>query len=92
MMKTKDIRLFSAKKFQAELEKRYARHSAVIKALIEAGRGMETGQQTLELAEARGDALSIEYRDASKSYFDAHAERSDRLKYHGTLKPIRRKS
>ena len=86
-----DVTTLSARAIEALYDKRQAACSINCTALINAGRGMEKGREIYAKGLAGADPLSVEYvklTDAVRIVID---EQDARKRYHGTLKPIRRK-
>jgi hypothetical protein len=86
-----DLSRMSAAKLAAHRAACDAAEDAACKALIDAGRGHETGGQTRAKAEA-GDALAMQWAMARDAAMDAWSELQDRRRWHGSDKPIRRRA
>jgi hypothetical protein len=86
-----DITKLSAAKLQALYDRRQAVSSVNCTALINAGRGMERGGEIYAKGVARADPLSIEYVECTDAVQEAIAEMDARRRWHGTLRPIKRK-
>lgn len=86
-----DINKLSAAKLEALYAKRQAACSVNCSALINAGRGMERGNEIYAKGKANADALSIEYVTLTDATQQVIFEMEARKRYHGTLKPIKRK-
>ena len=86
-----DITKLSANKLQALYNKRQSSCSANCTALINAGRGMERGNEIYAKGKDGADTLSIEYVKLSDEIQEVIAEMEARKRYHGGLKPIKRK-
>jgi len=87
-----DLSRLSAAKLEALHAKRQAACSANCTALINAGRGMERGNEIYAKGKAQGaDALSLEYVRTTDAAQEVYSEMEARKRYHGTLKPIKRK-
>jgi len=85
-----DVTKISARQLEALYAKRQAKCSANCNALINAGRGMERGNEIYAKGKASADALSIEYVALTDSIREVTDEMAARKRWHGSLKPIRR--
>lgn len=86
-----DITKLSAAKIEALYEKRQKACSINCTALINAGRGMERGSEIYAKGIAGADPLSIEYVKLSDAFQEVVREMDARKRWHGSLKPIKRK-
>ena len=85
-----DLAKISASKLEAIYAERQAACSANCTALINAGRGLERGNEIYAKGVAGADPLSVEYAtltDAVRAVID---EMESRKRWHGSLKPIKR--
>ena len=86
-----DLAKLSARQLEALYAKRQAACSANCTALINAGRGMEKGNEIYAKGKACVDILSVEYVACTDAVQLVIAEMESRKRWHGSLKPIRRK-
>lgn len=86
-----DLTKLSALKLQDLYDKRQAKSSVNRKALINAGRGMERGNEIYAKGIAKADALSIEYVAITDALREVISEMESRKYYHGSLNPIKRR-
>jgi len=84
-----DVTKLSAAKIEALYAKRQEACSANCTALINAGRGMERGNEIYAKGKAGADPLSVEYVRLTDEVQEVIAEMAARKRYHGGLKPIR---
>lgn len=84
-----DLSKLSAAKIEALYNKRQAACSVNCTALINAGRGMERGNEIRAKGIAGADALSVEYVALSNAVQLVVAEMESRKRWHGSLKPIK---
>lgn len=87
-----DITTLSARKLEALYDKRQAACSLNCTALINAGRGMERGNEIYAKGVAGADPLSVEYVALSNAVQLVIAEMDARKRYHGSLAPIKRRA
>ena len=87
-----DLTKLSAAKIEALYAKRQAACSVNCTALINAGRGMERGNEITAKGVAGADTLSVEYVALSNAVQEVISEMEARKRYHGGLKPIKRKA
>jgi hypothetical protein len=86
-----NLETLSANKLALEIDKRDKRHSAALRAVIDAGYGNHTGNQLSALYEAgKADSVVIENVTASRAYMEAINEQDRRRRYHGSDKPIKK--
>jgi len=85
-----DLSKLSARQIEGMYEKRQAACSANCTALINAGRGMERGNEIYAKGKANADRLSIEYMVLTDRVQEVIREMEARKRYHGSLKPIKR--
>lgn len=85
-----DVTKLSAAKIEALYARRQAACSINNRALIDAGRGMERGNDIYAKGAAGADPLSVEYKRATDAVQEVIAEMEARKRYHGGLKPIKR--
>lgn len=85
-----DLATLSSRKLEALYAKLQAKCSLNCTALINAGRGMERGNEIYAKGAAGIDQLSIEYVKHSDAVQIVIAEMEARKRYHGTLRPIKR--
>ena len=83
-----DIKSLSALKLQKAIDAQYEIGKALCDEMIAAGRGYENHR---EIA-AKTDELSLRYLAACALEFDLVSEKQERLKYHGSMKPIKRQA
>jgi len=86
-----NISKLSAAKIEVLYEKRQKACSVNCTALINAGRGMERGSEIYAKGKAGVDTLSIEYVKLSAAFQEVVQEMEARKRWHGNLKPIKRK-
>lgn len=87
-----DITRLSARKLEELYAKRQATCSANCKALINAGRGMERGNEIYAKGKALdADPLSLEYAHCTDAVRIVIDEMNARKHWHGSLKPIKRR-
>lgn len=87
-----DISKLSANRLNAEATKRGDKQGAIGKAMIAAGRGLETFRETRAKADSDpSDKLAIAYCAAFDIAHEAYTELAARRRYHGTDKPIKRR-
>lgn len=87
-----DVVKLSERAIQALYDKRQAACSINCTALINAGRGMERGNEIYAKGVAGGDQLSIEYRRLSDAVQEVIREMDARRRYHGSLRPLKRRA
>ena len=87
-----DLAKLSARQIEALYAKRQAACSANCTALINAGRGMEKGNEIYAKGKACEDILSVEYVACTDAVQLVIVEMESRKRWHGSLKPIRRKA
>jgi hypothetical protein len=85
-----DLAKLSARQIEALYVKRQAACSANCTALINAGRGMERGNEIYAKGIAGADLLSIDYVRLTDAVQLVIAEMESRKRWHGSLKPIKR--
>ena len=85
-----DLSKLSAAKIEALYVKRQAACSVNCTALINAGRGMERGNEIYAKGKAGADTLSVEYVSLTDAVHLVIMEMEARRRYHGSLKPIKR--
>lgn len=85
-----DVTKLSARKLQELYDRRQAASSTNCTALINAGRGMERGNEIYAKGVAGSDPLSIEYVALTNALREVLDEMDARKRYGGTLKPIKR--
>lgn len=86
-----DVTKLSERKLRELYEKLSAESSAICTRLIAAGFGLERGSETRRRALETGDTLAVEYVDINDRLYAAAEEQAARRRYHGSLKPIKRK-
>jgi hypothetical protein len=86
-----DITKLSERKLQELYDKRQARCSINCTALINAGRGMERGNEIYAKGVTGTDPLSIEYKESTDAVRVVIDEMNARKRWHGSLKPIKRR-
>lgn len=87
-----DVTKLSARKLEEIYAKRQAACSLNCTALVNAGRGMERGNEIYAKGLAKADALSIEYVTLTDAVRVVINEMDARKRWGGDLKPIRRAS
>ena len=80
-----ELAKLSASKLEALIEKREQLESVMCDKLIAAGRGYERISETM----SKSDDLSLAYKAALLSAREARNEKSRRLEYHGSMKPVK---
>lgn len=85
-----DVTKLSAAKIEALYAKRSEAASVNCRALINAGRGMERGNEIYAKGKAGADPLSVEYARLTDALQEVIAEMEARKRWHGRLKPIKR--
>lgn len=87
-----DVTTLPARKLHDMIDKRRDASSVATKAMIQAGRSMETFRETRAKAEANpADTLAIRCCATFDAYHEAAAELDARRRYHGGDKPIKRR-
>lgn len=85
-----DLSKLSAKRLDAEIEKRRAKDYEWLTILIDEGFGNSTGNQLDAMVKASNAPKAvIEARKASHAYHAALDEQDRRRRYHGSDKPIK---
>lgn len=88
-----DLTKLSANKLHAEIAKREAKHSALLRATIEAGYGNTRHNEIVATVKAgTAERVLVDYLAASDALELARYELDARRRYHGGDKPIRRLS
>ena len=87
-----DLSKLSERKIEELYTKRQAACSRNCTALINAGRGMERGNEIYAKGKAGADPLSIEYVELTDAVQAVILEMEMRKRYHGSLRPIRRRA
>lgn len=85
-----DVTTLSAAKIEALYARRQEACSINCRALINAGRGMERGNEIYAKGAAGADPLSVEYVRLTDEVQEVIAEMEARKRWHGGLKPIKR--
>lgn len=85
-----DVTKLSAAKIEALYTKRQEACSINCTALINAGRGMERGQEIYAKGKAGADPLSVDYVRLTDDVQEVIAEMAARKRYQGNLRPIKR--
>ena len=86
-----DLEKLSERKLVAIYEKLQTAASANCTALINAGWGSERGSETRARAKT-GDALAVQYVEIQNNLQILIAEQDARKRWHGSLKPIKRRA
>lgn len=87
-----DLSKLSAKRLDAEIDKRRIADGEGLTALIAGGYGETTGNQLDAMVKAgQASQMVIEARKASHAYHAALDEQDKRRRYHGSDKPIKAK-
>lgn len=84
----KPLSEISAAQLEARIAKAQAESSRITRAFIDAGRGFERPREI----EMQTDPLSLEYRANAAILYPLYEEEAARKRYHGSLRPIRRKA
>lgn len=85
-----DLAKMSANRLALEIDKRGARDSALLNALIAGGYGNTTSNELDAMVrDGKAPKLVIEARKASHAYLEAVNEQDRRKRWHGTDKPIK---
>jgi len=91
MAKPVDLTKLSAAKLHVEIEKRDARASALLNATIQAGYGETRHNTIVEMVRVgTAEQLLVDYVAAFNERQAATNELDDRLRWHGSDKPIKR--
>jgi hypothetical protein len=86
------IEKLSARELETLYDKRLAARLANNAALIAAGRGMERGNEIYARGLAGTDSLSIDFVKVTDAFQVVVLEKEARMRWHGSLKPIRRRA
>jgi hypothetical protein len=87
-----DIGSLSAAKLQKAIDAADKRCRTFVDAMIDSGRGHELMNETRANAAKGHDSLAIDYCDAMDDSAALEREKQARIRYHGSMKPIKRQA